>query len=412
VLEVANRLAGRGHQVDLWARTYERPSPNIRWKRIAGPTRPEVLDFESFRILCDRILPFCNYDIIHSAGPNTSAADVYTIQTVHPAKVREFSPLRSVATGGVIRRMSWRLYDHCVIQAERNAYTVKGSRGRKAFLPVSMGTRDELLMEYPYLGTKQFSDGAWPVLECKNNDKIERQSSGILGTHSSSVSNFENIQVIHNGADLDRFNPVNRYLHRSDVLREHGLRDEDFVLLFSGGDWRRKGLDLALRSLALIPEPKIKLLIVGHDRAGADIMRLSDELGIHDRVTFAGFRSDVHRYYATGDLFVFPTSYEAFSLATIEAAASGLPVLMPNVSGAAELLGNGKTGMVIERNCQAIADAVMLYFRSPEKVFAAGAAARKLVEQRFNWDVITDATLDVYLNLLKERRHISAGENS
>jgi glycosyltransferase involved in cell wall biosynthesis len=207
---------------------------------------------------------------------------------------------------------------------------------------------------------------------------------------------------------LDRFSPLNRQLHRDDVRRQHGMNVNDFVLVFSGGDWRRKGLDLALQSLARLPDPRIQLIVVGHDRAGADVRQMSHDLGLRDRVVFAGFCDDVHRYYAAGDLFLFPTLYEAFSLATIEAAASGLPVLMPDVSGAAELIGCGTTGSMIRRDPSHIAETVKTYFVSPDKVSAAGAAARQLVEQRFNWDVITDATVDVYRSLIEQRKRFLA----
>ncbi len=395
VLEVAERLATQGHQLDLWARTYENPSPNVQWVRIAGPTRPEVLDFESFRMICDRRLPTHDYDIIHSAGPNTSVADVYTIQTVHPVKVREFSPLRSVAETSVIRRFSWRAYDDRVIAAEKRAYRNEGPRGRKVFLPVSIGTRSELLAEYPNLGSRQPPDAVSQDSGFDDREELER--------HSESACYVENIHVVPNGADLDRFTPANRSLHRSDVRREQGLADDDFVMVFSGGDWRRKGLDLALQAIAKVSRPKIKLLVVGHDRAGDDVRRLSDELGLQDRVIFAGFRTDVHRYYAAGDLFLFPTAYEAFSLATIEAAASGLPVLMPDVSGASELIGCGTTGTFVERDPQHIASVIEMYVRSPDLVRQHGENARSIVESKFNWDTITRQTLVVYRSLLAHR---------
>ncbi len=402
VLEVAERLAALGHDVDLIARTFEQnsvppaPSPpqstgarekekngELNWIRTPGPRRPEFVDFASFKWSVDRRLAGDQgYDIVHSAGPNTRHADVYTIQTVHPIKVQYMSENRAEDSAGWHRRASWWAYDRYVVRSERQAYTASGSRGMRAFLPVSVGTMQELLGEYPNLGN-----------ECRQGSDSRDPNTDGSG----------NIHVIPNGADLHRFTPDNRPLHRSDIRRQYGVADDDFLLIFSGGDWRRKGLDLTLQAIKGIEDPKIKLLVVGHDRAGADVRRMSDDLGLQSRVTFTGFCSDVHRYYAAADLFVFPTSYEAFSLASIEAAASGLPVLMPAVSGAAELIGSNQTGTIIRRDPEHIAEVIMEYFRSPAKVAEVGMAARRLVEERFNWDAITDATLAVYRSLLQQR---------
>lgn len=421
---MAERLAVRGHQVDLIARTFEQrglekpdivtapSSPallshearsrrepekdgglpggkvnaaGLNWIRVPGMSRPEIADFASFKRRVDRML--CadhGYDIVHSAGPNTTMADVYTIQTVHPVKMEQIAQSRQSTSAGLMRRSSWWAYDQYVVRSERQAYRSVGPSGPRAFLPVSKGTKGELLDVYP--GVCRPS----PAAETSDPPASREGEVGL-------------IEVIPNGADLDRFTPANRDLHRSDVRREHGLSDDDFVMVFSGGDWRRKGLDLALQALAEMPDPRIKLLIVGHDRAGGDVRRMSDELGLQNRAVFAGFRSDVHRYYAAGDVFLFPTSYEAFSLASIEAAASGLPILMPNVSGASELVGCGTTGTMIQRNPDHIATSVMDYFVDPTKVSAAGVAARSLVEDRFNWDAITDQTIAVYQSLIQQR---------
>ena len=390
VLEVAERLAV-SHEVDLLSRTFEtrnlcfdgqdktkQPDSsfasetvgNLNWIRIPGPKRPEVVDFESFRLFCNHKLRHADYDIVHSAGPNTEIGDVYTVQTVHPEKVRQFAQLRSRSEASWLRKLAWRIYDQRVMAAERNAYRAFGIRGPKFFLPVSQGTKAEFLQHFP------------AALD-----------------HDTPT----NVTVIPNAADLQRFNPSHRLSYRSAVRDEQGLDPNDFVLVFSGGDWVRKGLDLVIRSLALIDSPRVKLLVVGHDRAGAEVQSLCERFGLQDRVRFAGFRKDVHRFYAGGDLFVFPTAYEAFSLATIEAAASGLPVLMSDVSGAHELVGSGECGALIRRDPAHIAETVIRYVQNPEMLRAQGIAGRALVERSFNWDTIADQTLGVYHNLLARR---------
>jgi glycosyltransferase involved in cell wall biosynthesis len=366
VWEVAERVA-ETHEVHLWARTAElRKGSKVIWKRIPGPGRPEVVDFMSFRWLLDRQILKYGYDIIHSAGPNTDVANVYTIQTVHPCKMAQLNPMRVQATASRLRRLCWDRYDKAVASAEKVAYTSQGPMGPRYFLPVSAGTRAELIEYYPQI-------------------KGDLQGS--------------NVVVVPNGVDLKTFSPHQRCLHRDDIRKRLGLSKDDFVVLFSGGDWRRKGLDLLFDAIRLLKDPKIKLLVVGQDRSDCDLKQRPSELGIEARVRFAGFCRDVEKYYSAGDLFVFPTSYEAFSLASIEAAASGLPVLISDVSGAHELVGNRECGEIITRHPVAIAEKVAEYFNSPHKLELASIAARRKVEKEFSWADIARKMIEVYETL-------------
>jgi glycosyltransferase involved in cell wall biosynthesis len=369
VWEVAERIA-HDHEVHLWARTAEmRDRSKVIWNRIPGPSRPEVADFVSFRYLVDRQLLQHGYDVIHSAGPNTNVANVYTIQTVHPCKMAKLNPMRAIATASWLRRFCWDRYDKSVTLAEASAYTHHGPLGPRFFLPVSAGTRAELIDHYP---------------------AVKTDLSG------------SNVVVVPNGVDLETFSPNQRCLHRDAVRNKLNLLKDDFVLVFSGGDWRRKGLDLLFDAICLINNPRVKLLVVGHDKSDCDLRHRPVQLGIESRVRFAGFCRDVEKYYAAGDLFVFPTSYEAFSLASIEAAASGMPVLISDVSGAYELVGDQESGSIIPRHPVDIARFVYEYFESPERLRVASIAARCRAEKEFSWDKVTQKTLEIYTKIRRE----------
>lgn len=367
VVEVGERLA-RQHDVTLVSRTAEDVDfSSLRWQRIGGPGWPEVVDFASFVALSDRWLERQSFDIIHSAGPNTTVADVYTIQTVHSVKVNVMASVESNVGASLPRRWTRHSYDRRVLSVERRCYRDAGPMRRLGFLPVSMGTQMELQDAYPI------------------GDSL--------------------VQVVPNGADLERFSPRRRGDALSKVVERHDLSPGDFVLLFSGGDWRRKGLHHLIGSLKHLP-PNVKLLIAGDHPTGDEMRSLCGSIGVADRVRFAGFRSDIENYYAAADLFVFPTAYEAFSLATIEAAASGLPVLMPDVSGAQELIGDGQCGTIILPTPDGIASAVQVYYDDAELRQRASIAARRRVEQLFSWDRIADQTLGFYRELLASRQPI------
>ena len=365
VLEVAERLAS-DHEIHLWARrAQDYDESKIQLKRVPGPGWPSVLDLASFVRVADRQLKNSDYDIIHCAGVNTTLADVYTVQTIQIEKRKAMLGANAHRNASFLRRFTRDLYDRRVIAGESKCYTAYGPRGPRGFAPVAEGTKGELLQHYP-------------------------------------VSDAE-LSIIPNAADLDKFNPNRRESARRAILERHGFQPDDFLLLFSGGEWRRKGLDLAIESLCHIPDPRVKLLIAGTDPVSDEFSQMPERLGVSDRVVFAGFCRDIADYYAACDLFLFPTIYEAFSLATIEAAASGLPVLMSNVSGAKELVGSDEAGEVIERDAVAIADKVQQIVGDPAKLERLRHGARHLCETYYSWDRVTEKTLELYERVLNRR---------
>jgi glycosyltransferase involved in cell wall biosynthesis len=113
------------------------------------------------------------------------------------------------------------------------------------------------------------------------------------------------------------------------------------VLIFAGGEWVRKGLDLAIKGLSKVPDRRAKLYIAGDDAARDTLKALATECGIADRVIFGGFRKDVPIALASSDIFFFPSWYEAFSLATIEAAACGLQIVATSINGTEDFIQPG-----------------------------------------------------------------------
>jgi len=149
------------------------------------------------------------------------------------------------------------------------------------------------------------------------------------------------ITVLHNGYDPSRFSPDVRR-HRKAVRRELGI-DERPLLLFVGMDFKRKGLDIALRALPLLKETV--LVVAG----GGDVRRfgkLAASLGVSERVLFLGRRSDVERLYGSADLLLLPSRYDPFCNAVLEAMACGLPVVVTQNTGASELV-NPSCGVVL-----------------------------------------------------------------
>jgi glycosyltransferase involved in cell wall biosynthesis len=183
----------------------------------------------------------------------------------------------------------------------------------------------------------------------------------------------------------------------------NGLTTSDILLVFVGGEWSRKGLDFAIRSLPLLPDPKVKLIVLGSDPAEKSFRDLAANLRVTERVCFLGFQKDVSSALASSDIFLFPSWYEAFSLATIEAAACGLPIVATEINGTEDFITPGETGVFIEHNPQQIASVLRPLLISEAERRRMGRNARELVERSYNWDRVADLTEQAYREYLDRR---------
>ncbi|MBA7667854.1 D-inositol-3-phosphate glycosyltransferase [subsurface metagenome] len=214
----------------------------------------------------------------------------------------------------------------------------------------------------------------------------------------------EDIIVIPNGTDCHRFNPANRRLYRDSVRQRHGISSGDFVLLFVGGDWERKGLYYLIEALSLILRPEVKLLVVG--RGDTDFyVRLATEKAVGERVTFVPHTHSVWEYYGASDVFVLPALYEPFGLVIGEAMACGLPVIAAKVAGAADFIIDGVNGLLLNnpRNADDLAAKISLLLLDVRLREMIGKRAR-ITAEKISWDEVAKRTLEAYTKVTLQRK--------
>ncbi len=120
------------------------------------------------------------------------------------------------------------------------------------------------------------------------------------------------------------------------------------MFLFVGSGFARKGLEvLARAAVRLVRRGRTFRVVVVGKGDPAPYRRLLRNGGAEDRFVFTGPVAGAVDFYLGGDAFVFPTVYEPFSNACLEAMAAGLPVVTTAVNGAAEVLRDGESGFVL-----------------------------------------------------------------
>jgi glycosyltransferase involved in cell wall biosynthesis len=157
------------------------------------------------------------------------------------------------------------------------------------------------------------------------------------------------IIVAHGGVDVESFTPGDGPA----AARARLGVEVDGPLLFSARRLEpRKGVDLLLRAAALLPR-HVSLAVAGSGTLAPDLERLKHALGLDGRVRLLGEtpQSELRDWYRAADLFVLPTlAYEGFGLATIEALASGTPVVGTAVGATPELLRPLDPRLVVEES--------------------------------------------------------------
>jgi UDP-glucose:(heptosyl)LPS alpha-1,3-glucosyltransferase len=161
--------------------------------------------------------------------------------------------------------------------------------------------------------------------------------------------NEEEIQLIYNGVDTEKYNVDTRERMRGPIRQQLSISEDHIAFLFVSYDLKKKGIVPLIKATAELKEAgvhNLKVLVVG-EHPYRSVLRLVSRLGLKDIVLFMGPTTKPEEYYANCDVLVLPTYYDACSLVAIEAMCCGLPVITTEFNGAAGIISNGKDGYIV-----------------------------------------------------------------
>ncbi|HEY1804707.1 MAG TPA: glycosyltransferase family 4 protein [Terracidiphilus sp.] len=202
-----------------------------------------------------------------------------------------------------------------------------------------------------------------------------------------------------NGVDVDRFSPGS-----STVRDQFSIPGDALVVGFVGRLTRDKGLPELIEAFddILQAAPSTHLLLVGwfdraEDALDAD---LRHRILNHPRIHCSGFVNDTAPYFRCMDVMVLPTWREGFPNAILEAAATGIPVVTTESTGARDAVIPEVTGLLIPPGYpEAIVEAVVKLLRDPERRAQMGRAARTWVSEHYSEERVLGLTANYYLSL-------------
>lgn len=349
--EVFSRIASSA-QVTIIATECELADSQVTWLPVRSIQRPAFVNQALFARACAAKLEGVDYDLTVSVDSAAREADIIISHFCQGVFSARFGGIRGGANA--LRRVYQSVAERVMARHERRLYTSPRLRG---VIAVSHGLKRELMQHY------RIPDAM--------------------------------IRVIPNGVDRAVFHPPMSANAKVALRKALGLPERAFLAIFLGGDWGRKGLSDVLAAMATLPE--LHLVVVGRGNAMA-FGKLARDAGAEARVHFAGVQREPQRYLAAADVFVVPSRYETFSMAGIEAAASGLPLIVVKTNGLEDFVEHGSNGFFVEPTPESVRDALSRVMSNPALRSSMAAAAMRTSE-RFDWGAIADETRKVLESL-------------
>jgi D-inositol-3-phosphate glycosyltransferase len=227
----------------------------------------------------------------------------------------------------------------------------------------------------------------------------------------------DHVEVVPPGVDLSMFQPIDR----DEARRKIGY-GEGRLLLFVGRLERLKGVEVAIRALALLRDrahDDVRLLILGEDSREGDesekdrLKQIAADVGVRDRVDFLGSvaHHELPFFYSAADVCVMPSYSESFGLVGLEAQACGRPVVGSGVIGLRSVVRDEVSGYLIDSHDPAMyAERIGRLIDNPELALQMGRRGR-LLAQRFSWTRTADRLQALFEGVVEKaqvRVHASA----
>ena len=203
------------------------------------------------------------------------------------------------------------------------------------------------------------NNGRWTY---KFRKLLDRYTSRICNNYFIAVSNFvkkdfekqlgfSDIKVLYNCVDSSIFNRYDSVAAGS-KRNEFGFNEDNFIILNIGRLHPQKGQLCLIEAfnLAYKKNNKCRLVIIGSGYLENDLKDKAKKMNLDKEVVFLKDRKDIPGILRMSDIFVFPSLYEGFGIALVEAMASGLPVIASKIDVLKEIVDDGINGILVENN--------------------------------------------------------------
>lgn len=313
-------------------------------------------------------------------------------------KVFRLQPLIKLGDAGLVPQLAWRLRGFDLVHLH---YPFYGGAEWLTFskIPLVISYHmDAQTGGFKKLAQKLY-DSFWPKILFAKAKKII-SVDGIGAAPPKFYREAKNkLVAVPNGVDTEIFKPRSVTAGELNLPELEGKK----IILFCGNTLPVKRLDLLLEAIKILNDDSVALLVVGDGYHLEKYRQMARDLGISRQTHFVGHCADkvkIAKYYNLAVCLALPSDYESFSLVTVEAMASGLPVVASDIDALKNKITSGKEGFLFKRgSVQELAAALQKILNmSPTERQAMGEKARQKAEAEYSWQKHIDGLLAVYKN--------------
>lgn len=292
-----------------------------------------------------------------------------------------------------------------------NPTAIHAHQSRAAFLPLLAAKFAKIPIRIyhnhgtPYLGYKGIMHFSFRLLEyfnCKFATNVITVSKCI---HKKMIEDNIVCQskcvVLGQGSicgiDLNEFKPEKfDSSHKISSREKLGLKSDDYVVLYVGRPYKRKGFHSLLRAWGTMPQKGNILLVAGCSRE--DVLSVTDTN--LESIKALGYTKDILTCYAASDVVVLPSHHEGFPYSLLEAAAASRALVGCDVSGINSIIIDKENGLLVPvENPEKLAEALTCLRENPQLRQQMGDNGRKMVEADFSRDTCNEHLLRYYKSL-------------
>jgi glycosyltransferase involved in cell wall biosynthesis len=206
------------------------------------------------------------------------------------------------------------------------------------------------------------------------------------------------VEVVPNGVDINKFkNQKSKIKNTNQKLK----------IITVSRLVSKNGIDILIQAAAklktLLLNSKFLIRIVGSGPEEQKLKRLARDLKVDDCVEFLGdiVPDRIPEYLAQADIFVRPSRSEGLGSSFLEAMAAGLPVVGTAVGGIAEIIRNNENGLLVKpEDPKDLAQKIQLLLESQDLREKLGQNGRRLVEEKYSWDLISKKIAGIFSSLI------------
>jgi len=298
---------------------------------------------------------------------------------------------KEIKTFDVIHLQDYRNFQNTVIHHYARKYNV----------PYLLQAHGSVVAFFQKRTLKRIFDWVWGYKILKDAAKLIALTPLEVEQYKSMGISDDKIKIVANGIDLSEFENLPQI---GEFRKKYGIENDQKIILYLGRIFRSKGLELLANAFANILKDfsEVKLVITGPDDGFLPTLKkLIKEHKIEEKVLFTGplYGRDKLEAYVDADVYVLPSIYETFPITVLEACACGLPVVVTDRCGIADII-NGQVGLVVPYDRNQLGDTVLRMLTDDKIRQQFGEKGKALVREKFDWSKIVEQLEDIYQGVL------------